>query len=89
MVMFGELGTGPALLGTLEFSPSGDSGPMTIGELRKSLQRILGVDVPVAEPQGPGPHALRRIDGQNSRQADRYRAGRVLLLGERPTSTVQ
>lgn len=82
MVVFGEFGPGPALLGTMEFGPSAESGPMTIAELRKSLQRILGVDVPLAEPQGPGPHALRRIDGQNSRQADRYRAGRVLLLGD-------
>jgi 2-polyprenyl-6-methoxyphenol hydroxylase-like FAD-dependent oxidoreductase len=82
MVAFGELGTGPALLATLEFGSPADSGVMTIDELRNSLQRILGVDVPLAEPQGPGTHALRRIDGQNSRQAERYRSGRVLLLGD-------
>ncbi|HTM83585.1 MAG TPA: FAD-dependent monooxygenase, partial [Mycobacterium sp.] len=29
-----------------------------------------------------GPHALRRINGQNTRQADRYRAGNVFLVGD-------
>ena len=33
-------------------------------------------------PRGPGPHALRRLDGMNTRQAERYRAGSVLLLGD-------
>lgn len=82
MVLFGEFEPGRALLGTLEFGPAADSGPMTITELRESLQRILGVDIALGEPLGPGPHALRRIAGQNSRQAERYRAGRVLLLGD-------
>ncbi len=82
MVVFGDLDPDRSLLGTLEFGPSDESGPMTLAELRESLQRILGVDVPFDEPSGPGPHALRRIDGQNSRQAERYRAGRVLLLGD-------
>lgn len=82
MVVFGELEPDRALLGTMEFGPSTDSGPMTLAELRASLQRILGADIPFGEPPGPGPHALRRIDGQNSRQAERYRAGRVLLLGD-------
>lgn len=82
MVVFGELEPDRALLGTLEFGPSADSGPMTIAELRESLRRILGVDIALNEPLGPGPHALRRIDGQNSRQAERYRAGRVFLLGD-------
>lgn len=82
MVMFGEFEPGRALLGTLEFGPSAESGPMTLAELRESLQRILDVDIALAEPLGPGPHALRRIDGQNSRQAEHYRAGRVLLLGD-------
>ena len=43
---------------------------------------MLGVDVPLEAPSGPGPHALRRLDGQNSRQAERYRAGGCLLLGD-------
>ena len=51
---------------------------MTLDELRGSLRRVIGVDVPLEAPKGPGPHALRRLDGTNSRQAERYRAGRVL-----------
>ena len=72
------------LLGTLEYgwTPGGTPDPMSLEDLRVSLRRVLGVDVPIAEPKGPGPHALRRIEGQNTRQADRYRAGRVLLVGD-------
>ncbi|SNV77903.1 acihydroxylase [Mycolicibacter terrae] len=82
LVIFAELEPERALLGTLEFGRSTEDGPMTIAELRQSLQRILGADIAFDEPSGPGPHALRRIEGQNSRQAERYRAGRVLLLGD-------
>jgi hypothetical protein len=55
---------------------------VTLDELRESIRRIIGVDVPLDAPKGPGPHALRRLDGINSRQAERYRAGRVLLVGD-------
>ncbi len=72
------------MLGSVEYDwiiGSAD-GPMTLDELRESLRRIIGVDVPLQAPKGPGPHALRRLDGTNSRQAERYRDGRVLLLGD-------
>ena len=55
---------------------------MTVAELRDSARRVLGVDLPVEPPNGEGPHALRRIAGQNTRQADRYRAGNIFLLGD-------
>lgn len=72
------------LLGTVEYGWTLGSadGPMTLDELRDGLRRILGVDVPLEPPRKPGPHALRRLDGINSRQADRYRVGRILLLGD-------
>jgi 2-polyprenyl-6-methoxyphenol hydroxylase-like FAD-dependent oxidoreductase len=72
------------MLGSVEYGwPVGSAdGPMTLDELRDSLRRILGVDVPLASPKGPGPHALRRLDGTNSRQAEKYRDGRVILLGD-------
>lgn len=72
------------LLGTIEFgrTPGLDETPMTLAEMRDSAQRVLGVDLPIEAPTGPGPHALRRIDGQNSRQASTYREGNVLLLGD-------
>ena len=72
------------MLGTVEYgwTPGSADGPMTLDEMRESLRRVVGVDVPFEPPQGPGPHALRRLDGQNSRQAETYRAGRILLLGD-------
>ena len=71
------------MVGTIEFDePGDDSEPMTLDELRDSARRVLGVDLPVEPPPGPGPHALRRIAGQNTRQADRYRAGNIFLVGD-------
>src|SRR5258708_1783828 len=56
-------------------SAEGD-GPMTLGERRASLRRVLGADLEMTEPRW-----LTRTVG-NSRQADRYRAGRLLLAGD-------
>ncbi|MDA0565425.1 FAD-dependent monooxygenase [Streptomonospora sp. S1-112] len=62
-------------------APSTDEVP-TLAEVRDSVRRVLGADVPLAPPAGPGPHVLRRIAGGNTRLADRFRAGRVLLVGD-------
>ena len=71
------------MVGTIEYDQYADeSEPMTLDELRDSARRVLGVDLPIEPPVGDGPHALRRIAGQNTRQADRYRAGNVFLLGD-------
>ncbi|MUL48300.1 FAD-dependent oxidoreductase [Mycobacterium sp. CBMA293] len=72
------------MIGTIEYghTPGSVEGEMSVAELRGSLQRILGVDVPVEEPRWEGPKANLRIDGQNTRQADRYRVGRILLVGD-------
>jgi 2-polyprenyl-6-methoxyphenol hydroxylase-like FAD-dependent oxidoreductase len=64
-----------------ENGPPGDrgdreDGPMTLDELSASVRRVLGAELPMSEPQW-----LSRTVG-NSRQADRYRAGRVLLAGD-------
>jgi 2-polyprenyl-6-methoxyphenol hydroxylase-like FAD-dependent oxidoreductase len=85
-----EIEPGRPLIGTIEFvdAPADDaadvvdSAPMSLLELHDSLKRVLGADIPFEPPRGPGPHALRRIDGQNTRQADRYRAGNVFLVGD-------
>ncbi|MEN4446230.1 FAD-dependent monooxygenase [Mycobacterium sp. SM3041] len=84
MVIFFEAHGDPPMLGTLEFGslPDGAPGELTYDELRQSLRRVLGVDVPFDLPTGPGPFAMRRIDGQNTRQADAYRSGRILLIGD-------
>ncbi|MFF0321348.1 FAD-dependent monooxygenase [Nonomuraea angiospora] len=43
---------------------------------------MLGADLPLAEPTGEGPHLLRRLNGRNTRVADRYREGRVFVVGD-------
>jgi 2-polyprenyl-6-methoxyphenol hydroxylase-like FAD-dependent oxidoreductase len=63
-------------------APLEDSTSMTIDELRNAACRVLGGDVPMSEPAGGEPAALDRSTGINSRQADRYRQGRVFLLGD-------
>ena len=50
--------------------------PMTLAELQASFRRVTGADVPMSEPTW-----LTRVTG-NSRQAERYQAGRVLLAGD-------
>jgi 2-polyprenyl-6-methoxyphenol hydroxylase-like FAD-dependent oxidoreductase len=49
---------------------------MTLAELQTSLNRVLGAELPLTDPQW-----LTRTVG-NSRVADRFRAGRVLLAGD-------
>jgi 2-polyprenyl-6-methoxyphenol hydroxylase-like FAD-dependent oxidoreductase len=56
-------------------SARGD-GPMALDEMRASFRRVLGADLPMTEPQW-----LTRTVG-NSRLADRYRTGRLLLAGD-------
>jgi 2-polyprenyl-6-methoxyphenol hydroxylase-like FAD-dependent oxidoreductase len=83
-VIFFPLEQDRPMLGTIEYgwTPGSADGPMTLDELQESLRRLLGVDVPLEAPRKPGAHALRRLDGMNSRQAERYRSGRVLLVGD-------
>ena len=81
-LIYAEFEPGRSMLGTIEFGPPVEDKPMSLDELRESTRRVVGVDVPFEEPKGPGPHALRRINGQNTRLAEHYRAGRVLLLGD-------
>ena len=80
---YGSLPHRPAMLFTLEWGlDTVPDQPMTIAELRDSVHRVLGVDLPLAEPVGPGPHLLRRRTSDNTRLAERYRDGRVLLIGD-------
>lgn len=59
-----------------------DEPPMTLDDQRASIERVLGFDLPIGPPEGDGPHLLRRLRGRNTRLADRYRDGRVLLVGD-------
>jgi 2-polyprenyl-6-methoxyphenol hydroxylase-like FAD-dependent oxidoreductase len=83
-IIYAEFERDRQMLGTIEFdgAVTDDSEPMNLDELRDSARRVLGVELPVEPPTGDGPHAMRRIAGQNTRQADRYRAGNMLLLGD-------
>jgi 2-polyprenyl-6-methoxyphenol hydroxylase-like FAD-dependent oxidoreductase len=72
--------TNPALMGlytseeeTVEYD---DDEPMTVTELRDSIRRVLGVDLPLGEPT-----RLTRFTF-HARQAERYRDGRILLAGD-------
>ena len=59
--------------------PRGDaeaSDAVSVDELRASLRRVLGADLPFTSAA-----AIRSIVG-NSRQADAYRSGRVFLAGD-------
>lgn len=53
-----------------------DDLPMTVAELRASVGRVLGTDLPLGEPL-----RMTRF-GYSARQADTYRAGRVFLAGD-------
>jgi 2-polyprenyl-6-methoxyphenol hydroxylase-like FAD-dependent oxidoreductase len=81
-IIYAEMEPGRSMVGSIEFGPPVEEVPMTLDELRASTRRVLGVEVPFGEPKGPGPQALRRINGQNTRHAEHYRDGRVFLLGD-------
>ncbi|MGW3541415.1 FAD-dependent monooxygenase [Nocardia niigatensis] len=85
MFIFAELDPGRPIIGTMEFQGGerfSDDEPLTFDELRDSAERVLGVPLPITPPTGPGPHTLRRTVGQNTRVAEHYRQGPVLLLGD-------
>jgi 2-polyprenyl-6-methoxyphenol hydroxylase-like FAD-dependent oxidoreductase len=64
-------------------SPLGDTEDMPMEEFRAAVKRVLGGDLPMAEPRDGAPSALfRSATGANSRIAERYRDGRVLLVGD-------
>jgi len=65
------------IVSTQEEQPDADlTAPMTLGELSASVRRVLGAELPMSDPIW-----LTRLVG-NSRQADRYRDGRILLAGD-------
>jgi 2-polyprenyl-6-methoxyphenol hydroxylase-like FAD-dependent oxidoreductase len=72
--------TDPALMGLFtseeETADYDDDEPMTVTELRDSIRRVLGVELPLGEPR-----RLTRFTF-HARQAERYRDGRILLAGD-------
>ena len=72
----------PPLLTTTEWDQPEPAGPMTLAELGDSIRRVLGTAIPLAAPDGPGPHVLRRMTGGHTRVASRYADRRVFLIGD-------
>ena len=77
---FAQGSTDPALLGLFtseeEAADYDDEEPMTLTELRDSIRRVLGVELPLGEPT-----RLTRFTF-HARQAERYRDGGILLAGD-------
>ena len=82
MFAFGMFQPGLYRVSAIEWAPTPleDSTSMPLEELRESVGRVLGADLPMREPDEPT--ALRRSTGTNSRQAEHYREGRVFLVGD-------
>ncbi|MDQ4116877.1 MAG: FAD-dependent monooxygenase [Actinomycetota bacterium] len=72
------------LVFTVEWAAHGfdSDAPITLEEVHDSIHRVMGADLPLRTPDGRGPHRLDRSVGVNTRLADRYRDGRVLLVGD-------
>ncbi|MEU8781391.1 FAD-dependent monooxygenase [Streptomyces sp. NPDC048637] len=81
LITWAPFPAGDPLISTVEWGqPAEDEA--SLDALRASASRVLGVNVPLDPPTGPGPHLMRRLSGGNTRIASRYRAGRVFLLGD-------
>jgi len=61
---------------------NGDEPPMSLAELEASLERVIGVEVPLRPASPDMPLDLRRFHGINSRIASQYQLGRVILVGD-------
>ncbi|MGW5381760.1 FAD-dependent monooxygenase [Nocardia sp. NPDC003963] len=72
----------PVMLSTVEWDEPAVAEPMTLAEMRASIARVLGAEIPLAAPEGPGPHLLRRLRGGHTRVAERFRDGPVFLAGD-------
>lgn len=72
----------PPTIATTEWDEPPTDEPMTLDELRHSIRRVLGVDVPIGDSSHDAPRLLRRMTHGNTRVADRYRDRRVFLVGD-------
>jgi 2-polyprenyl-6-methoxyphenol hydroxylase-like FAD-dependent oxidoreductase len=77
---FAQGATDPTLMGLYtseeESADYDDDEPMTLTELRDSIRRVLGVDLPLGEPI-----RMTRFTF-HAREVERYRDGRILLAGD-------
>lgn len=82
--VYGRAPSRPDMVVTFEWTTDGieDDAPLTLEEVHDSIYRVMGADLPLRPPEGRGPHRLDRSIGVNTRLADQYRDGRVLLVGD-------
>ncbi|MEV1333794.1 FAD-dependent monooxygenase [Micromonospora costi] len=74
---------GMVMVSVIEWNgPPVDETPVSVDELRESLNRVLGQDLPITAPATPGPHLLRRRYAANTRIAASYRRDRLFLAGD-------
>jgi 2-polyprenyl-6-methoxyphenol hydroxylase-like FAD-dependent oxidoreductase len=81
---YARLPSRPDMVFTLEWTTDGFDydTPLTLEEVHDSIYRVMGADLPLRPPEGRGPHRRDRSIGVNTRLVDRYRDGRVLLVGD-------
>jgi 2-polyprenyl-6-methoxyphenol hydroxylase-like FAD-dependent oxidoreductase len=79
LVSFAAFPDGRMMLNVSEQADADEDVPMTFEELLGAFERVVGVPAALEAADVP---ALRRIVGGNTRLADRYREGRVLLVGD-------
>ncbi|SOB85939.1 FAD-dependent monooxygenase [Streptomyces sp. 1331.2] len=72
------------MVATMEWGgpPADEETPLTLDELRASIRRVTGADLELVPAPTAGPFTPRRQAGHNTRLAERYRQGRVLLVGD-------
>jgi 2-polyprenyl-6-methoxyphenol hydroxylase-like FAD-dependent oxidoreductase len=82
--VFASFEPGVHLVNSLEWDRRtiDEQAPMSLVELRDSVGRVLGEDLPMSLPPAGGNYVLRRLASGNTRLAERYRTGRVLLAGD-------
>jgi 2-polyprenyl-6-methoxyphenol hydroxylase-like FAD-dependent oxidoreductase len=75
---FGRTTSGRVMIQTTEDENTAvdDDAPMSLAEFADSIRRVLGADLPLGE--------MTRLSryGFQARQAERYRAGRILVAGD-------
>jgi 2-polyprenyl-6-methoxyphenol hydroxylase-like FAD-dependent oxidoreductase len=78
MFAFGRMSSGLLMIQTTEDEDTAvdDDVPMTLPEFQDSIRRVLGTEIPFGEVT-----RLSRY-GFQARQAERYRAGRILVAGD-------
>lgn len=72
----------PPLITTTEWDQPELAEAMSLTELGDSIQRVLGAEVPLEQPDGLGPHVLRRMKGGHTRLASRFADRRIFLIGD-------